>query len=74
GLFVGASGFASHALAGNLDVALIVALGGTGMVGSYLGARTTGRMDADALRLAIGIVLLVISPVMAYRSVLEFPG
>lgn len=74
GLLVGASGFASHVLAGNLDAALIVALGGTGMVGSYLGARATGRMDADTLRLAVGIVLLVISPIMAYRSFLEFPG
>ena len=60
--------------AGDLDGTLIVALGGTGMVGSYLGARMTGRMNAETLRFAIGIVLLLISPIMAREAILEFPG
>ena len=74
GMLVGASGFAGKLINGDADLLLIVLLGVTGMVGSYLGARRTGRMNTNNLRLAIGVVLLAVAPFMGVRAALEFPN
>jgi len=74
GLLVGASGFVGKLINGDIDILLIALLGITGMVGSYLGARRTGQMNTNNLRLAIGIVLLVVAPFMGVRAAIEFPN
>ncbi|MBT6681044.1 MAG: sulfite exporter TauE/SafE family protein [Chloroflexi bacterium] len=74
GLLVGASGFVGKLINGDVDVLLIALLGITGMVGSYLGALRTGQMNTNNLRLAIGIVLIVVAPFMGVRAAIEFPN
>ncbi len=73
GLLVGASGFFGKVINGDIDLLLIALLGATGMVGSYLGAIRTGRMNTNNLRLAIGVVLIAVAPFMGVRAFLEFP-
>ena len=72
-LLVGASGFVGKLINGDIDVLLIALLGVTGMVGSYLGALRTGRMNTNNLRVAIGVVLIAVAPFMGVRALLEFP-
>ena len=43
------------------------------MVGSFVGATQTGRVDPNRLRALIGAVLLVVTPLVIYRAVLAFP-
>ena len=74
GLLVGASGFVGKLINGDVDILLIALLGTTGMVGSYLGARRTGQMNTNNLRLAIGIVLIIVAPFMGVRAAIEFPN
>ncbi len=74
GLLVGASGFVGKLMNGDVDLLLIALLGITGMVGSYLGALRTGRMNTNNLRLAIGIVLIIVAPFMGVRAAIEFPN
>jgi len=74
GLLVGASGFMGKLINGDIDILLIALLGLTGMVGSYLGALRTGQMNTNTLRLAIGIVLIVVAPFMGVRAAIEFPN
>ncbi|MFW6174185.1 MAG: sulfite exporter TauE/SafE family protein [Chloroflexota bacterium] len=73
GLLVGVFGFIGHALHGNYDLTLVVTLGVISMGGSFLGARRTGKLKPDALRLTIGATLLGIAPVMFYRAIVSFP-
>ena len=73
GLLVGASGFVGKLISGDIDLLLIVLLGSTGMIGSYLGASHTSRMNTNHLRLAIGVVLILVAPFMGVRAALEFP-
>lgn len=74
GLLVGASGFFGKLVNGDIDLLLILLLGATGMVGSYLGAIRTGQMNTNNLRLAIGVVLIAVAPFMGVRAFLEFPN
>lgn len=74
GLLVGVSGFAGKLINGDIDILLITLLGITGMVGSYLGALRTGQMNTNNLRLAIGIVLIIVAPFMGIRAAIEFPN
>ena len=74
GLLVGASGFFGKLINGDIDLLLIALLGVTGMIGSYLGAIRTGRMNTNNLRLAIGVVLIAVAPFMGVRAFLEFPN
>ncbi|MCH7906834.1 MAG: sulfite exporter TauE/SafE family protein [Chloroflexi bacterium] len=74
GLLVGASGFFGKLINGDIDLLLIAPLGVTGMIGSYLGAIRTGRMNTNNLRLAIGVVLIAVAPFMGVRAFLEFPN
>ena len=74
GLLVGASGFFGKLVNGDVDLLLILLLGATGMVGSYLGAIRTGQMNTNNLRLAIGVVLIAVAPFMGVRAFLEFPN
>ena len=74
GLLVGVSGFAGKLINGDIDILLIALLGITGMVGSYLGALRTGQMNTNNLRLAIGIVLIIVAPFMGIRAAIEFPN
>ena len=47
-----------HGIRGEMDVPLIVFMGSAAMVGSFYGARLTGRVRAATLIAVIGLVLV----------------
>ena len=65
---MGAAGFAGHALAGQVDYLVLVAMGPAAMAGGYIGARYTGRFSERTLRLLIGVVLAVVAAVMFWQA------
>lgn len=70
GFFLGTAGFVGHGLRGEIDVPLLLAMGSTAMVGSWYGARLTGRVQVDTLVKLIGGVLLVVGVILVGRAVL----
>ena len=69
GFFLGTAGFVGHGLRGEIDVPLLLAMGSTAMVGSWYGARLTGRVQVDTLVKLIGGVLLVVGAILVGRAV-----
>ncbi len=70
GFLLGVAGFAAHA--GSLGVdwgTLLAGLAGA-IPGGWLGARATGRVDENALRIALGVVLVLVGAVFAAQAVL----
>jgi uncharacterized membrane protein YfcA len=70
GFLLGLAGFAAHAAAGEgVDWGfLAVGLAG-GLPGGWLGARATGRVPENALRLALGAVLVLVALAFAVQAV-----
>jgi uncharacterized membrane protein YfcA len=68
GFLLGIAGFAAHAGALGADWWIL----GAGLVGAipggWLGARATGRLDERMLRLALGVVLVVVGAVFAAQA------
>ena len=60
GFLMGSFGFEGHGIQGEVDVPLLAAMGLAGMVGTYLGARLTGRVSLDSLMLAMSAVLFLV--------------
>ena len=71
GLATGMAGLAGHLAGGGIDWTVLVTMGGASAVGSYYGARLTGRMSRAALLTALGVVLLVVAGAMFWQAVLE---
>ena len=68
GVLIGASGWVGHVLKGEVDYALLVLMGGAAMVGSYYGAKLTGRVRLVNLILAMGLVLMVVGIILTVRG------
>ena len=60
GFLLGAVAFVAHGIQGQADVPVLVAMSLTGMAGTYIGARLTGRASLRTLALAMGLVMAVI--------------
>ncbi|MBI4199606.1 MAG: sulfite exporter TauE/SafE family protein [Chloroflexi bacterium] len=60
GLLMGAAGFVGHGVQGEVDGLLLVLMGISGMIGTWYGARLTGRVRLSTLILVMGLVLLVV--------------
>ena len=60
GSFLGAFGFIGHGIQGELDLIVLAVMAVPAMVGTYLGARLTGRISVNGLLLAMAAVLLVV--------------
>ena len=60
GSFMGAFGFIGHGIQGEVDIPILAAMGLTGMAGTYIGARLTGRVSLDTLLTAMSGILLVV--------------
>ena len=60
GSFMGALGFIGHGVRGEVDPVLLMAMGLTGMAGTYLGARLTGRAQIRTFLYTMSAVLLVV--------------
>ena len=70
GFLLGLAGFATHAGALGVEWGLLLAGLAGAIPGGWLGARATGRFDEDALRIALGVVLVVVGVVFAARALL----
>jgi uncharacterized protein len=60
GFFLGVAGFATHAFEQGIDWAILAAGLAGAIPGGWLGARATGRLGENALRLALGVVLVIV--------------
>ena len=60
GSFLGAFGFIGHGIQGELDLIVLAVMAVPAMVGTYFGARLTGRISVNGLLLAMAAVLLVV--------------
>jgi uncharacterized protein len=69
GFFLGLFAFATHALLGQVDWALLAAGVAGALPGGWLGARLTGRLSEETLRRVIGIALIAISIAFAVQVV-----
>ena len=69
GFVMGSVGWVGHAVQGQVDYPLLVLMGSSAMVGSYYGAKLTGRVSLDALLGAMGWVLLVVGALLVWRGV-----
>jgi hypothetical protein len=68
-IIVGTSGFAGHLIGGRFDWLLVFVIGVPAMVGMFIGSRTGGNIDPAKLRLVIGIVLLIVSPLVFFDAI-----
>jgi len=74
GILAGLSGFIGHLVHGDIDWMLLGVMGGTGMVGSFAGARLVGRLNPDHLRLLLGAIVFAMAPVILYQAIGEYPS
>ena len=68
GFMLGVMGFTAHVFRGNVDYPVVVLMGSTAMVGSYIGARFTGRVSRANLVTTMGLVLTVMGSAMVWRA------
>jgi uncharacterized protein len=71
GFALGLFAFATHALLGEIEWALLGAGIAGALPGSWLGAKATGRFSEEGLRRAIAAALLVIAVAFASEAVLR---
>ncbi len=60
GSFLGAFGFIGHGIQGELDLIVLGFMAVPAMIGTYFGARLTGRISVNGLLLVMAAVLLVV--------------
>jgi uncharacterized membrane protein YfcA len=70
GFLLGVAGFAAHAGSLGVDWATLLAGLAGAIPGGWLGARATGRIDEDVLRIALGAVLVFVGAVFAVQAAL----
>jgi uncharacterized membrane protein YfcA len=70
GFLLGVAGFAAHAGSFGVDWELLAAGLAGGLPGGWLGARATGRHDENRLRIALGVVLVVVGAAFAAQALL----
>ena len=68
GFLLGVAGFAAHAGALGVDWALLLAGLAGAIPGGWLGAKATVRYDENALRIALGCVLVLVGVVFAVQA------
>jgi uncharacterized membrane protein YfcA len=69
GFLLGIAGFATHALENGVDWWILGAGLAGAIPGGWFGARATGRLSEDVLRLALGVVLVVVGIAFALQAV-----
>ncbi len=68
GVLIGASGWVGHVIQGQVDYALLVLMGGAAMIGSFYGAKLTGKVRLTNLILAMGLVLIAVGAILTARG------
>ena len=74
GAVLGVFGFVGHGLHGEVDLPLLVAMASTGMIGSNIGARYTGRVSVRSLVLVLAWVMLAVGVILVVRGGGELVG
>ncbi len=69
GLLMGSVGWIGHAIKGDVDYQLLILMGSGAAVGSYYGAKLTGKVDLATLVGAMGYVLLMVGVILIWRGV-----
>ncbi|HEY7794351.1 MAG TPA: sulfite exporter TauE/SafE family protein [Gaiellaceae bacterium] len=70
GFLLGLAGFAAHAGSLGVDWWLLAAGLAGAIPGGWLGAKATGRVDEQVLRVALGVVLVVVGAAFAAQALL----
>jgi uncharacterized membrane protein YfcA len=70
GFVMGSVGWIGHAVQGEVDYLLLVTMGAGAMVGSYYGAKLTGKVSLDTLISSMGWVLLAVGAILIWRGAL----
>ena len=70
GFFLGVAGFATHAFEQGVDWAILAAGLAGSIPGGWLGARATGRVPENTLRIALGAVLVIVGIAFALQAML----
>ena len=68
GFVMGAAGWVGHLLQGQIDWPVLALMGPAAMVGSYLGANLTGKVNLNLLILAMGLTLLAVGVLLAWQG------
>lgn len=68
GFIMGSVGWVGHVVQGQVNYPLIGLMGGSAMVGSYYGAKLTGKVAMDTLIKTMGVVLLVVGPLLIWQA------
>lgn len=68
GFLLGVAGFAAHAGSLGVDWATLLAGLAGAIPGGWLGARATGKIDENVLRIALGAVLVLVGGVFAAQA------
>ena len=68
GMMLGVFGFVGHGLRGEVDVPLLLAMGGAAAAGSAYGARLTGRVNMNTLVRAMSVILVVVGGLLLWRA------
>ena len=69
GFLLGVAAFATHAASEGIDWSVFAAGLAGALPGGWLGARATGRVREEVLRLALGIVLVAVGIAFAIQAV-----
>ena len=69
GFFMGALGWVGHAAIGRVDYTLLAMMAAAAMLGSYLGARLTGKVELNTLILVMGATLLAVGALLTWRGI-----
>ena len=72
--FTGLFGFIGHILHWRIDFLLLVAMGSMAMLGSYLGAKYTGKVSPGTLRRWMGAVRIITSLPIFWLAYTQLPG
>ena len=68
GVIVGSVGLVGHAVQGQVSYPLLVLMGASAMVGSYYGAKLTGKVSLDTLVGVMGVVMLAVGALLVWQA------
>ena len=68
GFIMGSVGWVGHAVQGQVSYPLLALMGGSAMVGSYYGAKLTGRVSLDTLVGVMGLVMLAVGVLLVWQA------
>ncbi len=72
GVLIGASGWVGHVIQGQVDYTLLAMMGIAAMIGSYYGAKFTGRVKLNRLILTMGLVLIAVGSILVWQGASKF--